>query len=376
MSSSSSVSPASSSSYSLSSSQLSLFHANGYLVIPAFYSSMETQRMKTHCDELIQGLDERTHPQIVFQTRTDNHTKQTKLITPSSSSSSSSDYFLDSSDRIHYFFEEKSFSSTGGEKGENTLLVPKERAINKIGHALHVLDPVFRSFTCLPSLLSIASSLSYHDPIILQSMIICKQPKIGAKVDEHRDSTFLRTDPSSAVGVWIALEDATSANGCLSFVPGSHLDSGGAHKKDNSEKKIKEKRFIRQGVTVPTINNRSEWSSYVSSSSSSSPPSGPNNSTEVLCSFEGEETCHYSPSDFKEEPVTAGSLILIHGDVVHASKANLSEKSRYIYTFHLIEGEAEYDSKNWLQSKEKFLSLREQVQKEQKEKQRKEEEKN
>jgi hypothetical protein len=31
----------------------------------------------------------------------------------------------------------------------------------------------------------------------------------------HNDSTFLYTDPPSAVGAWIALEDCTPANGCL-----------------------------------------------------------------------------------------------------------------------------------------------------------------
>ena len=36
---------------------------------------------------------------------------------------------------------------------------------------------------------------------------------------------FLYTDPPSAVGFWFALEECTRANGCLSFVPGSHKTS-------------------------------------------------------------------------------------------------------------------------------------------------------
>lgn len=31
----------------------------------------------------------------------------------------------------------------------------------------------------------------------------------------HNDSTFLYTDPPSAIGAWIALEECTSQNGCL-----------------------------------------------------------------------------------------------------------------------------------------------------------------
>ena len=36
-------------------------------------------------------------------------------------------------------------------------------------------------------------------------------------------STFLYTDPPSAVGFWIPLEKCTPENGALSFLPGSHL---------------------------------------------------------------------------------------------------------------------------------------------------------
>jgi phytanoyl-CoA hydroxylase len=39
--------------------------------------------------------------------------------------------------------------------------------------------------------------------------------------------------------------------------------------------------------------------------------------------------------------------VVIHGNVLHKSEANRSLKSRYIYTFHVIEGEAEYDERNW-----------------------------
>jgi hypothetical protein len=34
---------------------------------------------------------------------------------------------------------------------------------------------------------------------------------------------------------------------------------------------------------------------------------------------------------------------------MHRSPPNPSDKTRMIYTFHMIEGGAEYDAKNWLQ---------------------------
>merc|ERR1711976_562899 len=62
----------------------------------------------------------------------------------------------------------------------------------------------------------------YLDPVIVQSMYIFKQPGIGGEVTPHQDGTYIYTDPLRAMGVWIALEDATLENGCLWFVPGSH----------------------------------------------------------------------------------------------------------------------------------------------------------
>lgn len=48
--------------------------------------------------------------------------------------------------------------------------------------------------------------------------------------------------------------------------------------------------------------------------------------------------------------VKAGDLVLIHGNLLHKSEKNLSQKGRIIYTFHCIEGEgATYDERNWLQ---------------------------
>ncbi len=56
-----------------------------------------------------------------------------------------------------------------------------------------------------------------------------QQPKIGGEVRPHQDSTFLRTDPPSVVGLWWALEDATKQNGCLWALPGAHAQGVARH---------------------------------------------------------------------------------------------------------------------------------------------------
>ena len=116
-------------------------------------------------------------------------------------------YFLDSASNVSFFFEEGAFDDDGN------LQRQKEVSINKIGHALHDLDPAFRKFSRSDKMKALLDSLGYREPTPVQSMYIFKQPKIGGEVVPHQDSTFLYTDPPSVIGIWLALEDATLTNG-------------------------------------------------------------------------------------------------------------------------------------------------------------------
>jgi ectoine hydroxylase-related dioxygenase (phytanoyl-CoA dioxygenase family) len=43
-------------------------------------------------------------------------------------------------------------------------------------------------------------------------------------------------------------------------------------------------------------------------------------------------------------------LVVIHGQVMHKSANNLSDKPRHAYTFHMVETKgSEYAANNWLQ---------------------------
>jgi phytanoyl-CoA hydroxylase len=54
----------------------------------------------------------------------------------------------------------------------------------------------------------------------------------------------------------------------------------------------------------------------------------------------------------------SGTLVVIHGSVVHRSEPNKSKKSRHAYTFHVIETRGtKYTADNWLQPTQPFPIL-------------------
>jgi phytanoyl-CoA hydroxylase len=210
----------------------------------------------------------------------------------------SDDYFLDSGDKIRFFFEENAFNSDGTPKQS------KERSINKMGHALHDLDPVFDRFSRTKAIERLVSDLGINDPLLLQSMYIFKQPRIGGEVTCHQDATFLYTEPLRMVGLWFALEDATIENGCLWAIPGGH------------QLGLKS-RFVRAegGGTRFELLDDSPWP------------------VERLQPLE----------------VKKGTLIVLHPLLPHLSRENKSSKSRHAYTLHVIDASVLYPKENWLQ---------------------------
>ncbi|MFF4429723.1 phytanoyl-CoA dioxygenase family protein [Streptomyces sp. NPDC001513] len=51
---------------------------------------------------------------------------------------------------------------------------------------------------------------------------ICKPPYDGQPVFWHQDGSYWKLAPMQALTVWLAIDESTTANGCLRMIPGSH----------------------------------------------------------------------------------------------------------------------------------------------------------
>jgi phytanoyl-CoA hydroxylase len=263
--------------------QRAQFVRDGYLILPAFKSAHEIAELRQRAAEIVNDFDP-SQNRSIFTTR--------------DQLAATDDYFLRSDNTIRCFFEEEAFDEHGRLRQDKSL------SINKIGHALHDLDPVFERFSRDPKLAQVARDLGLEDAQVWQSMYIFKQPGIGGEVGWHQDATFFETDPITVTTFWFALEDATLDNGCLWVEPGGHRGP-------------MRERFVRNGDDIKM---------------------------EKLDSTPWPDAASAVPLECK-----AGSLVCFHGLLPHYSAPNRSAVSRHAYTLHATDASADYSPQNWIQ---------------------------
>ena len=255
---------------------------DGYLVVPGFVDAATCAALIARA-EAIAAEQAPSGPRSVFTTADQGR--------------SSDEWFFGSGDRIRCFFEPEAFAADG-----SFTRAPAE-ALNKIGHALHDLDPVFDRFSHGPELASLAADLGLVQPQLWQSMVIFKQPGIGGEVHWHQDATFLHSEPMTVTGFWIALEDASIHNGCLWVAPGAHRGP-------------LRKRFVRSGDVMRFVDlDATPWPAL---------------------------------ADAVPLEVPAGTLVCFHGLLPHYSAPNRSAQSRHAYTLHAIDARSRWSADNWL----------------------------
>lgn len=267
----------------LTSEMLDDYRETGVLILRDFVTVKKCRQLRQRILELADAFDPASVKSVfsaLEQTQIDDR------------------YFEESGDKIRFFFEKDAFDESGN------LRQSKEQSLNKMGHAMHDLDPVFDKFSRTPELAEVVKCLGLSDPGLLQSMVIFKPPRIGGEVYCHQDSTFIYTEPESCVGFWFALEDATVENGCMQFIPGEH------------KRPLRERHYRNaQGKLI----------------------------------FETLDDTPFPEEDLLAAEAPAGTLVIFDGRAPHFSGPNVSDKSRLAYTLHVIDKTSHYPAENWLQ---------------------------
>ncbi|MEE2786223.1 MAG: phytanoyl-CoA dioxygenase family protein [Myxococcota bacterium] len=256
------------------------FHDHGYFVWPNFLSSADCDALKSHADSLAVRLTQAVHPHAVFSAGVQ--------------SPDFDRYLIGSARNIRPFFE----AHHDLERGP---------VCNKIGHALHVQDPVFKALANHTVWRRVATDLKLENPQVCQSMIVFKSAHVGGSVQWHQDGTFLYAEPMPIIGFWLALEDADLGNGCLWVTPGAH--HYGLHQ-----------RYVRGQ------HDRLEF--------------------RAINPHAGAATVPEMPA--RAVPVSKGTLVALHGHLPHRSEANRSSRGRCAVTFHALHASSQLDALNWI----------------------------
>ncbi|PHS77440.1 MAG: phytanoyl-CoA dioxygenase [Robiginitomaculum sp.] len=271
----------------LTAEQKCEFKDNGFIILPDFKSCAEITALKFRANEIAASHDFDVSKEV-FSTDRQRGPQADRV----------QDYFLGSANEIRCFFEEKAFGTDG------SLVQPLEQSINKIGHAMHDLDPVFHKFSHGDKLAELAADVGLSQTQIWQSMYIFKQPRIGGEVGWHQDTGFFYTTPQSVTTFWFAVDDATLENGCIWVEPGGHKSS-------------LRQQFTRDGRQTKLIDlDTTPW---------------PNTKSAV-------------PVEVK-----AGTLVCFNGMLPHYSAPNTSDHARHAYTLHVTDGACRYAPENWIQ---------------------------
>lgn len=105
----------------------------------------------------------------------------------------------------------------------------RELRVRKVFDFTHH-DPRLQALTMQPRLRRLLEQLVGLESRLVQDMALLKPPRVGSEKPWHQDTAYFDWLPlGGIVGCWIALDQATVANGCMQVIPGTHLEGPVAH---------------------------------------------------------------------------------------------------------------------------------------------------
>ena len=172
----------------------------------------------------------------------------------------------------------------------------------QLGTELVAKDPFWLRLVSDDRLLDIAEKFIGPDIALYASHYIAKPAFDGQPVLWHQDGSYWPLEPMKVVTLWLAVDDATTENGCLRVIPGSHT------------------------MNLHEMHRRDDVKSVLSTSIDDS---------------------HVDESNAVDCALPSGGVEVHHPNLIHGSEANHSPKRRAGLTIRYIPTSTRITTPDW-----------------------------
>src|SRR5260221_3315460 len=145
----------------------------------------------------------------------------------------------------HHWRHERHLKSQGGTAG-----ISRAEEIS-FTHDLAEQDEDICAFVKRPEFVAISTQLLGPEVDLYWNQSVFKAPEGDKPFPWHQDSGYTPVDPQPYLTLWLALNDATLSNGCISVLPGSQKRGLVTHQPDPIGLTCHELDDPDQGVLVP-----------------------------------------------------------------------------------------------------------------------------
>lgn len=196
-------------------------------------------------------------------------------------------------------------------------------------------NDIFRKVATYPALVEKVEELIGQKALIFRDVLVVKPAREGAYLDYHQDSEYWDVEPRQLVSAWIPFSDVEIENGCLTVIKGSHRG------------RAKHDLYLTRTFRLPYFITQSLRKVVSLAGTGDSDASGFSFFRKLKNGLLGSSTkkvsflanlqdlkARVSPALKKNEvslPIKAGSVILFHSLLLHASHPNQADNDRRAY---------------------------------------------
>lgn len=183
---------------------------------------------------------------------------------------------------------------------------------------MDALCPSFRALVCDARLgARVQALLGCAAPQLVLEQCFMKPPSCGSAKPLHQDNYFFECEPHDAVlTAWVALDDVTLENGCLHYISGSHRGPLLPH--------TAEAEAGSGGIDGLRTRKGDDWSNALDVDAKAALAKAQIHEHQV------------DPSRRQAVTVKRGGVIFHHGNTVHGSGENSTERWRRAYSSHWV----------------------------------------